>query len=256
MKFKLGLLCLAIATTVWAYNPKPVVRSAAEQQITAALAKAESDSAKIQVASDALTGSGEDIAAARVAQDVLLKFKDDPAAWFKARAEGSKSIAAHYLYARASDDSTIMAEQAAWILKQDPKNFWGLMMAGEAEWNKSAPDLKQVQKSFEDAVAADPSRPEGYLYLGYLFIDQDQWKNARLALDAGAICDPSSQPIREQRLTTFAELRDASAYFDLAKASFSDRPLQMDLPRANADGQVTAAMFKDTTTVIEYWAYT
>jgi hypothetical protein len=251
-----GGLCLVIAATAWAYNPKPVQRSEAEQQVLAALEQAATDSAKLIVAQVTLETHGEDIPAARAAQDVILRLKDDPIAFFKEQANNSASIPAHYLYGRAADDTVIMAEQARWILQHDSSNFWGLMQAGEAEWNKKQPNLKLVQRRFEEAVAADPSRPEGYLYLGYLFEDKEQWKDARAALDAGAVCDPQNKTIRDQRLTAAAELRDAPEYFRLMQGAFPDQPLSMDLPRANGSGRVTTDDLKGRATVIEYWAYT
>jgi hypothetical protein len=233
-----------------------VVRSAAEQRLTTDLDRAASDSARLRIAESALAAFPEDIVVGRMAQDVIMKFKDDPVAFFKARAESGTSVAAHYLYGRAADDTVIAAEQAQWILKQHPAHFWGLMQAGEAEWSKAAPNLESVRQSFEQAIATDPSRPEGYLNLAFLFIDGNRWAEAKPVLEAGAVCDPQNKYIREQRLTTYAELRDAAAYFDLAKTAFSDKPLTLDLPRANAAGRVTSDDLKKRISVIEYWAYT
>jgi len=255
----LTALCLVVAVAC-AYSPTPVTRSAAETELTAALDQAPSDSAKLKIAESALAGHPEDIPVGRAAEEIILRFRSDPVEFFKARAEKSESIAAHYLYGdicgRANGDTVTTAREAAWILAKDPKNFWGHMLAGDAAWNYGKPDMAAVQKAYEDAVAADPSRPEGYLFLGYVFEDQDKWPEARGALDAGSISDPANKIIREQRLTAYAQVRDAKAYFDLAQSVLPQKALQMDLPRASAPGKVTTANLLGKSTVIEYWAFT
>jgi tetratricopeptide (TPR) repeat protein len=130
------------------------------------------------------------------------------------------------------------------------------MLSADAEWNKAKPDYGTLNKRFADAIAADPSRPEGYLNAGYAFEEQEKWTEARAAFEAGAIADPANTFIRDQRLTAYARLRDGKAYFDLAQGTFSDKPLNMDLPRANSKGNVTTANLLGKATVIEYWAYT
>ena len=74
---------LLLAATAWAYSPVPVTRSAAETEVTAALAAAKDDSAKLQIALRALDAHPDDIPAARAAQDVIFKLQDDPEELFQ-----------------------------------------------------------------------------------------------------------------------------------------------------------------------------
>jgi hypothetical protein len=247
---------LFIAAAAWAYQPVAVQKSAVEQQLAESLEKATADSGKVLIARTSLDAHADDIAAGRAAQDILLRHMEDPVAFFKARAEQSNSVAAHYLYARAADDSLVMAQEATWILAHDPKSYWGEMLSGDAEYAKENPDLGTVKKHYMNAIALDPSRPEGYLFLGYAFEDDGKWQAAREAFEAGAVSDPGNSAIRDQRLTTYAELRDANAFFDLTKGQFPDRPVDMDLQRANKPGRLTTKDLLGKQTVIEYWAYT
>lgn len=239
-----------------AYSQIPVKRSAAEIEAKHLLKSELTDSVKLQAALSILEKHGEDIPAAAEAMAVIRKLKDDPAGFFQARADGSKSVATHYLYGRASGDSTIMAKEAQWILANHPGNYWGHILAGYAEWHREQPDVAVLRREFEAAAAIDPGRLEAYLYLGWVFLDEAMWPEAREALDAGAVCDPEDTYIRDGRLTAYAQLRDADAFFALMRGIFSEQPLEADLPLANRDGHVTSGDLRGGSVVLEYWAYT
>ena len=256
MKFFTWVAALSLAAVAWAYSPAPYSKSAAETQLASAFDQAGSDSAKLKIAQEALDANPDNVAVGQMAQDVILHGMPDAVAFFKSRAEKSESIAAHFLYGRAADDSAIAATEATWILKKDPKNFWGHMLAADAEWGKSKTNYSLLHKHIDEAIQADPSNPNGYLYAGFAYEDQDKWTEARQAFEAGAIADPSNQSINDQRLTVYAQLHDSKAYFDLAKTTFSDKPLTVDLRRANATGNLTTADFLGKPTVVEFWAYT
>jgi hypothetical protein len=256
MRFLCGLFILTLAAAAFAYHPVPVTKSAAETALREALTKTDVDSVRLRLAREALERNPEDIPLGRMAQDVLLKQMDDAVGYFKNQAQGSESVAAHYLYGRAADDTTVTAEEARWILSRDPSNFWGHLLAGIAEWDKSKFDTAVVHRQFLAAVTSDPSRPEGYLYLGYFFQDEERWPEAREVLDAGALTDSSSQAIRDARLTTYAELRDADAFFKLIQGMYSTRPLEADMPLANGTSRLTGTDLRGRPTVLEYWAYT
>ncbi|HEY3295060.1 MAG TPA: hypothetical protein VGL38_06460 [bacterium] len=253
--FVAALFC-AVASMAWAYSPVPVAKSAAETTLSAALEHAPSDSAKLKIAEDALNAHPEDVPAARMAQDVITKLMPDPVAFFKARAEKSDAISAHYLYGYLAGDSVITAREAAWILAKDPKSYWGHMLAADAEWNKENVNYAALTGHIADAIAVDPSRPEAYIYMGYVAEEQEKWQDARQAFEAAAVSDPSSATARDQRLTAYAQLRDGKAYFDLAQTAFPATPLTMDLPRANGKGHLTTADLLGKNTVVEYWAFT
>jgi hypothetical protein len=257
MKIPVALLALAlVCAPALAYHPVPVTKTAAETELASALDHASSDSAKLRIAEEALNAHPEDVPACRTAQDVIIKHSPDPAGFFKTRAEKSDAISAHYLYGYIAGDTAIAAQQSAWILKKDPHNFWGRLLAADAEWNKETVNYDTLTSRISEAIASDPSRPEGYLYMGWVMEEEEKWPEARAAFDAGAVADSSNTMIRDQRLTAYAQLRDGKAYFDLAKTAFSDTPLSMDLPRANRAGKVTTADLLGKATVIEYWAFT
>jgi hypothetical protein len=256
MRLTILLALLVTTATAWAYHPAPVVKSAAEQELAAALANAPSDSIKLRLAQQAFENHPDDIPLAVIAQDVLLKQLPDAKTYYKTRAQSSESGAAHYLYGRASGDSTIMRQEAQYILKMNPADYWGQLLAGLAEWEHEKSNDKLVQKYFEAATASDPSRPEAYLNLGWLFMDHEKWADARTALEAGAVADGQNTFIRDARLTVYAQLRDGKSYFSLLKGVFPEAPLTVDLPRANGSGSVTTADIAGSPTVLEYWAFT
>ncbi|MBU0509433.1 hypothetical protein KKH27_11450 [bacterium] len=257
MRIPVVMLSVLLAAVCLAYQPVPVQKSRVEQEIKVRLEALTDDSAKVAVAQQYLEEFPNDIAVVRAALDVLLKKMDDPITFFRQRLEmDTGSIAAHYLYGKASRDSTIMAEAARWILTREPDNYWGHELAGYAEWFKANPDTGILIRNFRKAIEADPSRPEGYLYLGWVFWDEELWPEAREVLEAGAIVDPEDKSIRDARLTVYAEQRDGKTFFDLMQGVFSDTPLIADLPRAKAGPNVTTADLRGQPTVIEYWAYT
>lgn len=187
-----GLLLLTLSA--WAYSPVAVAPSAGETAFASALAAATTDSAKLQLALQALDAYPEDIPVGRAAQDVIFRYKDDPEGFFAARAKDSASPAAHYLNGRATSDTLLMTREAEWLLAKDPHSFWGHQLAGDAEWSKAHPDMARVEEHLQASIATDPSRPEGYLNLGYLYEDQEKWPAARAAFEAGAVADPNPPP--------------------------------------------------------------
>ena len=249
---------LLVATAAWSYSPTPVKKSEAETTLKTALDNATTPEEKSKIATEFLNTNPTDIPAARAAQDALFKTLEDPAPFFKARAEKSESVVDHYLYARASGDSTVMATEAAWIMKKDPHNAWGYMLAGLAEWERAQPDNAKIEDHFQTAIMADPSRPESYVNLGYLYQDMEKWQESREVLEAGKITDPSSFMIQNALVTVYATLRDADAYFVLVDAMLPDEPLMGSLVKANnGGGNVDAAKtFRGTISLVEYWAYT
>lgn len=257
MRRRIPLLLLALVTNVWAaYQPQPVQRTTDETQLTAALAKAADAAEKQALAEQALADHPEHIPIGILAQDVLTKQLDDAKRYFRARAEGSSSIAKKFLAARASGDSAQQMETANWILAQDPRNFWGYLLKGQTLWYDDPDIMLHTHALFDSAIAADPSRPEGYFWQGVAYLDEHNHASARAALEAGLVCDPNDAVIRDNLLTVYAANRDAGAYFPLAERGLPAEPLHWDLPFANKAGQLTAQDVQSHVSVIEYWAYT
>lgn len=252
-----ALALLLPALAAWAgYNPKPLQKSKAETDLQAALDKAANADEKKMIAEKALADNPDDIVLGRMAQDVLTKSLDDAATYFKTRAEGQESIAKHYLYGRASGDSTIQMEQANWILAKDPKNYWGLTLKAVTLWTEEPEVLKQVESLLQQAVSIDPSRPEGYLNLGYVYLDLEKHDAAIEVFEAGAIADPSNTQIRDQRMTWYATAKQADKYFSLADKALPKEALSFaGLKVAKSDRVLSNADFEGHYTIIEYWAY-
>ena len=257
MKF-VWIAVLLLAVTAWSFSPTPVQKSQTELDLQSALDKAATPEEKSRVATEFLDSKPTDITAARLAQDALFKTLEDARAFFKARAANSESVVDHYLYARASADSTVMAQEATWILAKEPNNVWGHMLAGLAEWERATPDNAKVEQHFNDAIAADPSRPESYVNLGYLYQDMDKWPEAKAVFEAGQVVDPNNFSIQNGLVTVYATLRESDAYFKLVDAMLPDEPLSGPLVKANnGGGSVDAAKaFRGTVSLVEYWAYT
>lgn len=252
----LGLLLPALGA--WAgYSPKALQKSKAETDLQAALDKAANQDEKKQIAEKALADNPEDIVVGRAAQDVLMRTLDDAATYFKTRAEGSESIAKHYLYGRASGDSATQMKEAEWILGKDPKNFWGLTLKAVTLWTEDAEILKQVEGLLQQAVAVDPSRPESYLNLGFVYLDMEKPELALEAFEAGAVADPTNTQIRDQRLTSYATSKQADKYFALAKDALPKDALNFEgLKVAKSSKTLSNADFQGHYTIVEYWAYT
>ncbi|MFZ5432765.1 MAG: tetratricopeptide repeat protein [Calditrichota bacterium] len=256
MHILIALLTIVLATSAGAFQPVAGQKSVAEQEIGALLEAAATDSVKKDIAKSFFNKYPDDIPGGRIAQDILLKNLEDPITFFKKRLEQQETLANRYWYGRASRDSVIMAETAKLILNDYPDNYWGHELAGYAEWYRAKPDTGVLIREFRAAIKADPSRPEAYLYLGWVYWDEEQWPEMREALEAGAIADPTDKSIRDARLTVYAEQRDADAFFTLMQGVFSDTPLTADLPRARGGANLTTAELRNQPTVIEYWAYT
>jgi tetratricopeptide (TPR) repeat protein len=256
--FVVALALLLPALGAWAgYSPKPLQKSNAETDLQSALDKATNTDEKKQIAEKALADNPDDIVLGRMAQDVLTKSLDDAATYFKTRAEGSESIAKHYLYGRASGDSTIQMHEAEWILAKDPKNYWGLTLKAVTLWTEEAEILKQTEALLQQAVAADPARPEGYLNLGYVYLDMEQFDKAIEAFEAGAVSDPTNAQIRDQRMTWYATAKQADKYFSLAKDALPKEALSFEgLKVAKSERVLSNADFQGHYTIVEYWAYT
>jgi tetratricopeptide (TPR) repeat protein len=237
-----------------AYAPLSAPTSAADKAMQEALSKAQNDGEKVQIAKSAFEANPEDVILGKSVAMVLRKYMPDAENYFKQRAAG-ESITSRYLYAWYFGDSSTSAKEADWILKKDPKNFWGLILAANAEWDQKNADMGKVTSGLQAAIAADPSQPDGYMLLGYAYEDMQKWPDAREAFEAGAVCDASNTEIRDARLTIYAQLRESDAYFKLASGMFPADPIALDLPYAKGSQHLTAATLQGKTTVLEFWGF-
>ncbi len=179
------------------YNPSLCTKSPAEIEFRAALDKEEDSAKRMQLAEAYVTRHLEDVPLGRLAGDVIRRANKENTwsrVFFKKLAdEHPESIAAQYYYARAADDTTVWSEKARWVLAKDSTNYWGWLMFMAAEWHRGAPDLDLVYQRVTRAIQLDPSRPEGYMFLGQYYEEKALWMDAFEAYRAGLVCDPESK---------------------------------------------------------------
>ncbi len=181
------------------YNPSPVKKSAAEIEFRAVLEMESDPGRRMQIARDFVTRHVEDVPLGRLAGDIMRKAgKEQAEVFFRVLSdEHPESIAACYYYARIADDTLIWEEKARWALAKDSSNYWGWLMFMAAEWHKHQPDLALVYERVARAIQLDPSRPEGYLFLGQYYEETDQWMDAYEAYRAGLVCDSTNAILRQ-----------------------------------------------------------
>jgi tetratricopeptide (TPR) repeat protein len=237
------------------YAPKPVQKSLAEIALQNGLDAAKSDSEKVVIAKAALEANPEDVRLSANCGNVLRRYMDDAEAYFKTRAEGSESIAKRYVNAILYGDSTKQTETSAWILKKDANNYWGHRLAALGEWEKATPNMEKVRSEFEAAIAADPSQPDGYLYLGYALDEMERQSDALAAYEAGAVSDPTNSYLRNARMTIYATQRKADQYFALLPDVLPKEPVSMTLASANAKEGISPEVLKRKMTLLEFWGF-
>jgi tetratricopeptide (TPR) repeat protein len=249
------LVLLCAVSVVFAYSPQPKVITKAETDFDAVIAKAETDEAKVAAAKEFLEMYPDNILLGRSAQNVLNRKSDTPPDWYKARMEASPTTANRYLWARASQDSEVMTEQAAWIMENDPENFWGYYLAATTEWDKEAPDMDKVTHYFEQAVAKDPAQYTGYLWLGYAYEEADKPEQALEVFKAAEVVDPEDSSPKQAMLGLYAQLRNADKYFELVTPMLPVNAVTAELAVAKAEEESKPVGFSGETTVLEFFTY-
>ena len=197
-----GLVSLtAIAVADIKFAPKPVKASEAEINLEKDVNATSSMISRLQIAKNYLERHPNDVPMGRFASDVIAQNserKADAVDYLKQFSEiHLREIGPQYYYARSVDDTLIWDQKARWALAKDSTNYWGWLMWMEAEWHKSKPDLDAVVQRLEHAVTLDPSRPEGYYFLGDAYGEQGNWPDAIETYQAGLICDPTNDFIRQ-----------------------------------------------------------
>lgn len=196
----LGLLSLA--TAAGKYNPQSMKQSAEEIAFDAEMSRESSSEERMKIAKSYLERYPNDIPLGRYATDVMRRSSADKTEvidYLQTFANAHpRDIGPQYYYARIADDTLIWEEKARWALAKDSKNFWAWLMWMAAEWHQSNPDLKLVTERVGRAVSLDPSRPEGYFFLGDAFAEQGDWPQAIEAYEAGLVCDPLDNRLRER----------------------------------------------------------
>lgn len=250
----LALLCAA-SVVLADYEPQPKQVSQAETEFQAALAKAEQDEAQVELALEFLDKYPDNIPLGREAQNILSRKSDKPAEWFKERMDADPTGTNRYLWARASGDPEIMHKQADWLIENDPENFWGPYLKAVAFWTEEEPALEKVTAEFEKAVALDPARFEGFIWMAYAYQEHDELDKALAAFDAAGVVDPESNNPAMGKMEIYAIMRDAERYFSLVDPMLPDEPVTVELALANGENAGKPVGFEGEYTVIESFTY-
>lgn len=252
------LIGLLLAGTLWAAapaEPRLQVKSPGELAWEA-IPDTLPDAEQVRVALEFLDQHPNDIPLLRSVQNILNRKGDLTVEFWKERMDKNPTSANRYLYARKVNESEVMKAQAEWIMQNDPANFWGYYLAAVSEMNKETVDQKVVIQYLEQAIAKDPSRPEGWYYCADA---NEQAGNLDKALEyyqAGLVVEPGDKSLKMSILGVHAQKRDADSYFALAGELLpKEPPLQIDLGMHGSEHKMTASDFSGQYTVLELFTY-
>lgn len=255
MKKVVLILCLILTGTLWATEPQTMVKSAG-QLAWEAVPDTLPDAEQVRIAREFLDQYPNDIPLLRSVQNVLNRKSDLTVDFWKERMDKSPTTANRYLYARKANDPAISKEQAEWMMKNDAGNFWGYYLAAVTEWSKETPDMKVVIDYFDQAIAKDPSRPEGWYYCGDANEQAGNLDRALQCYQAAKVVEPDDTSLNMSILGIYAQKRDADNYFALAAQLLpKEPPLQVELGMHNSGHKMTASDFSGQYTVLELFTY-
>lgn len=249
------LLVLSLCVSLWAVEPKPQVKSAAELAWEA-IPDSIPDEEQVRLAKEYLDKHPNDIPLLRSVQNILNRKSDLTPEFWQGRMEQNPTTANRYLWARKAGESAEMKKQADWIMENDQENFWGYYLAAVAESYKETPDLAVVIRYFDQAIAKDPSRPEGWYFCADANEQAGNLDRALECYQAGLVVDPTDKSLEMSIMGVYAQKRDAENYFALASKLLPREPaLQVDLGMHGSDRKVTASDFTGKYTVLEMFTY-
>lgn len=249
------VLCLVMASNVWAAEPRPAVKSAGEVAWEA-IPDSTPDEAQVRIAKEYLDMHPNDIPLLRSVQNVLNRKSDLTVEFWKERMDKTPSATNRYLWARKTGDPAEMKTVSEWIMQNEPNNFWGYYLAATAEWSKDEPDLKFVTSKFEMALEKDPSRLEGWSYGADAYEQAKDFDNALRMYQAIKVVDPSDKQANMSIMGIYAQKRDADKYFQMvADILPKSPPLNFDLGMHGTENKMTSASFAGKYTVLEMFTY-
>ncbi|NUO18915.1 hypothetical protein HUU59_05650 [bacterium] len=248
------LFMLLAALPAWAIGPAPVSRSLGEIAVQEANLAALDSAARIERGIALLEQFPDDVPAGREVQKAIGKLLPDSRAYFRTRYERLNTSATFYLYARATNFTLEESEIESWI-EREPDNFWLRLCHMAAEWHKETPDLNIVEERVEQAIQLNPSRPEGYSFLGMLYDERNDLKSAREAYESGLVCDPQDEHMRSRLLDICLGQRDAQAYFALINNLVPESPLDVELGTIGApEKKVKPDDLRGKVSLLVYWS--
>lgn len=252
------MLSLVAASCVWAAapaQPLPQVKSAAELAWEA-IPDTIPDAEQVRVAMEYLDNNPNDIPLLRNVQNILNRKGDLTVEFWKERMDKNPTTANRYLYARKVGESDVMKAHADLIMNEDPNNFWGYYLAAVSELNKEKPDLNISVGFFEQAIAKDPSRPEGWYYCADSYEQLGNLDKALECYQAGLVVQPGDKSLKMSILGLYGQKRDADKYFTLAAELLpKEPPLQIDLGMHGSEHKMTASDFSGQYTVLEMFTH-
>jgi tetratricopeptide (TPR) repeat protein len=193
---------IAAGASAMEYHPQPMQKTAAESAFEKEVLGISSTVTLLQTAKEYMERYPDDVPLGVYASDVIYRSSERKAEALDYIGEFAaahwREIGAQYYYARLAQDTLVWDQKARWALAKDSTSFWAWLMWVEAEWHKSNPDMEAVIDRLQHAVSLDPSRPEGYLELGRAYTEQGEWEEARDAYQAGLVCDPGNDYIRQR----------------------------------------------------------
>lgn len=222
------LISLFITTLALAVGPAPVTRSAAEIAVSEAKLHKLDSTARLERGIALLDQYPADVPAGKEVQKAIGKLLPDAQAFFRDRHMKLQNPASFYLYARSTDFTLPEQDVQAW-LEREPDNYWLWLCIMATEWHKDSPDLAKVQERIERAIVLDPSRPEGYSFLGMFHDEQSDFKSAREAYESGLTADPADKAMRSRLLDICLSQRDAQAYFAFINGAVPENPIDVEL---------------------------
>jgi tetratricopeptide (TPR) repeat protein len=256
MNVKLLIFLLA-ASSLWAAAPapQPQVKSAAEIAWEA-IPDTIPDAEQVRIAREYLDNNPNDIPLLRSVQNILNRKSDLTIDFWTERMNANPTSANRYLYARKTGDPEIMKTQADQIMKDDPSNFWGYYLGAVAEWSKEKPDMSVVTNYFEQAIAKDPSRPEGWSYGAQAYENAKDWDNALRLYDAMLTVKPDDKDSKMGKMGIYAQKRDADNYFKMSTELLTkEPPLAVDMKMHNSSHNITTADLTGQYSVVEMFTY-
>ncbi|MCB9365669.1 MAG: hypothetical protein H6506_04810 [Calditrichaeota bacterium] len=248
------LLMLMIASAGWAATPPQVTRSQAERDVTDAHLMSLDSAARVERGLALLNRYPDDIPAGKEIQIAVAKLLPDARGYFRERYERLNSATSFYLYARAENFEIPEELASEWVTKEPNNSFlWLCYMA--VEWHKTEPDPAIVRERIEQSIVVDPSRPEGYNFLGMFYDEQGDRVQARAAYESALACDPADDAVRSRLLDLYLSLRDAQAYFALINGVIPEQPLDVELATiGSSDRSIGPLDFRGQVSLLVYWS--
>ncbi len=248
------LLILLFMTSAFAIGSMPVTRSVAEKAVANANLSALDSAACLSNGITLLEQFPNDVPAGKEVQRAISKWLPDAQEFFRERYTQLNNSASFYLYARSTNFSVPEQEVQAWI-EREPDNSWLWLCYMATEWHKESPAPELVRERIEKSILLNPSRPEGYSFLGLYYDEQGDLKAAREAYESCLIADSNNEGTRSRLLDIYLTQRDSQAYFALINGVVPDQPLDVELGTIGSPNvTISSQELRGQVSLLVYWS--